>query len=64
MKEITKKHMADKSRLEMELNLLKDLHAKELEELEASYNEKLQFEYGKYDALQKELIKTNLDLEK
>lgn len=56
--------MADKSRLEMELNLLKDLHAQELEELEANYNQKLQFEYGKYDALQNELIKTNLDLEK
>lgn len=56
--------MADKSRLEMELNLLRDAHAQELEDLEADYNEKLLFEYKKYDILQKELIKTNSDLEK
>lgn len=56
--------MADKSRLEMELNLLKDSHVRELEELEANYNGKLLFEYEKYDVLQKELIKTNLKLEK
>lgn len=56
--------MADKSRLEMELNLLKDSYAHELEELEANYNEKLLVEYEKYDVLQKELIKTNLELEK
>lgn len=56
--------MADKSRLEMELNLLKDTHAQELEELEANYNKKLLFEYEKYEVLQEELIKTNLDLEK
>lgn len=56
--------MADKSRLEMELNLLKDAHAQELEGLEANYNEKLLFEYEKYDILQKELIKTNSNLEK
>ncbi|KAF0763554.1 cilia- and flagella-associated protein 57 [Aphis craccivora] len=62
--EITKKHMADKSRLEMELNLLKDSHAQELEELEANYNKKLLHEYEKYDILQKELIKTNSELEK
>eukprot|EP00102_Acyrthosiphon_pisum_P002329 XP_001943650.2 PREDICTED: cilia- and flagella-associated protein 57-like [Acyrthosiphon pisum] len=62
--EITKKHMADKSRLEMELNLLKDSHAQELEELEANYNEKLLCEYEKYDTLQNELIKTNSELEK
>lgn len=64
LKEITKTHMADKSRLEMELNLLKDSHTRELEELEANYNEKLLFEYEKYDELQKELIKTNSELEK
>jgi len=63
-KEITKKHMADKSRLEMELNLLKDSHAQELEELEANYNKKLLYEYEKYDILQKELIQTNSELEK
>lgn len=63
-KEITKKHMADKSRLEMELNLLKDSHAQELEDLEANYNEKLLVEYEKYEVLQKELIQTNLELEK
>lgn len=63
-KEITKKHMADKSRLEMELNLLKDSHTQELEELEANYNEKLLYEYEKYDTLQNELIKTNSELEK
>lgn len=56
--------MADKSRLEMELNLLKDLHTQELEEQEANYNGKLLVEYEKYDVLQKELIKTNLELEK
>lgn len=56
--------MADKSRLEMELNLLKDAHTQELEDLEANYNEKLLIEYEKYDILQKELIKTNSDLEK
>jgi len=56
--------MADKSRLEMELNLLKDSHAQELEELEANYNEKLLYEYEKYDTLQNELIKTNSELEK
>lgn len=56
--------MADKSRLEMELNLLKDLHAQELEELEDSYNEKLLFEYEKYDTLQKASIKANMELEK
>jgi len=48
----------------MELNLLKDIHAKELEELEANYNAKLLFEYAKYDVLQKDLITTNLELEK
>lgn len=48
----------------MELNLLRDAHAQELEDLEANYNEKLLFEYKKYDILQKELIKTNSDLEK
>lgn len=63
-KEITKKHMADKSRLEMELNLLKDSHSRELEELEANYNGKLLFEYEKYDVLQKKLIEINLELEK
>lgn len=56
--------MAAKSRLEMELNLLKDYHTKELLELESNYNEKLLIEYQKYDILQKELIKTNLKLEK
>jgi len=56
--------MADKSRLEMELNLSKDLHAEELGELEANYNEKLLYEYEKYDILQKKLIETNLELEK
>lgn len=56
--------MANKSRLEMELNLLNDSHAQKLEELEAGYNAKLLFEYEKYDVLQKELIKTNLELEK
>lgn len=56
--------MADKSRLEMELNLLRDAHAQELEDLEANYNKKLLFEYEKYDKLQKELIKINSDLEK
>jgi len=56
--------MADKSRLEMELNLLKDSHAQELEEMEANYNEKLLYEYEKYETLQNELIKTNLELEK
>lgn len=56
--------MADKSRLEMELNLLNDSHAQEMENLEANYNEKLLFEYEKYDILQNELIKINLELEK
>lgn len=56
--------MADNSRLEMELNLLKGTHANQLEELEANYSAKLLFEYSKYDALQKELMKTNLELEK
>lgn len=48
----------------MELNLLKDTHAQELEKLEASYNKKLLIEYEKYEILQKELNKINLDLEK
>lgn len=56
--------MADKSKLEMEIKLLKDSHAQELEELEANYNEKLLVEYEKYDVLQKELFKTNSKLEK
>lgn len=56
--------MATKSRLEMELNLLKDSYAQELLEVESNYNEKLLFEYQKYDILQKELMKTNLELEK
>jgi len=56
--------MANKSRLEMELNLLKDSHAQELEDLEANFNKKLLFEYEKYDQLQKELTRTNLELEK
>jgi hypothetical protein len=56
--------MADKSRLEMELNLLKDSHVLKLEELEANYNGKLLVEYEKYDVLQKELFKINSELEK
>lgn len=56
--------MADKSRLEMEINLLKDTHAKELEKLEANYNKKLLFEYEKYEILQKELSKINSEMEK
>jgi len=48
----------------MELNLLKDSHAQELEDLEANFNEKLLLEYEKFDLLQKELNRTKLELEK
>ncbi|XP_050424212.1 cilia- and flagella-associated protein 57-like [Adelges cooleyi] len=62
--DLAKKHMADKSRLEMELNLLRDSHTLNLEQLEANYNVKLLLEYEKYDALKKQIFDNNLELEK
>lgn len=48
----------------MEINILKDLHNSNLEQLEAACNEKLLIEYNKYDELQKQVLDNNLELEK
>ncbi|XP_050525213.1 cilia- and flagella-associated protein 57-like isoform X2 [Daktulosphaira vitifoliae] len=62
--ELVKKHLADKSRLEMEINRLKELHNLNIEKLESTYNEKLLYEYNKYDELQKQVLDNSLELEK